>query len=61
MKKLFLGAIALTIAGAFAPATASARTVERVIIKEHHPHCRIMRTKVRHHGHWVVTTRKVCH
>ncbi len=62
MKKLILGAVALSFASAFAPMTATAKTVEKVIIKHphHQVHCRTVKTKVRHHGHWIVRVKKVC-
>jgi hypothetical protein len=59
MKKLLIGAFALSRAGAFAPA-ASAATVTKVIVKHPHPHCRTVRTTVWRHHHKVVTVRKVC-
>jgi len=61
MKKLLIGVCALSFAGAFAPGVASARTVEKIIIKHPHPHCRTVRTTAWHNHHKVVTVRKVCH
>jgi hypothetical protein len=61
MKKLFIGVVALSLAGAFAPGVASAATVTtKVIVKHPHPHCRTVRTTVWRHHHKVVTVRKVC-
>jgi hypothetical protein len=60
LKKLLIGAFALSLAGAFAPGAASAATVTKVIVKHPHPHCRTVRTTVWRHHHKVVTVKKVC-
>jgi hypothetical protein len=64
MKKIVLAAAALSFAAlAYAPVSASAapvRDTASVGAMMHHHHCKIVKTKVRHHGHWVWTSRKVC-
>jgi hypothetical protein len=67
MKKIILAAAALSFAAlAYAPVSASAAPMRDTASVgamhfHHHPHCKVVKSKVRHHGHWVVTTRKVCH
>ncbi|WP_413987757.1 hypothetical protein ACMDCR_17100 [Labrys okinawensis] len=68
MKKIVLAAAALSFAAlAYAPVSASAAPVRDTASvgagmyhHHYHHHCKIVRTKVRHHGHWVWTSRKVC-
>ena len=66
MKKIILAAAALSLATvAFAPVAASAAPVRErasvgaVMIKRG-PHCTVVKRKARIHGHWVVSTRRVC-
>jgi hypothetical protein len=65
MKKIVLAAAAISFAAlAYAPVSASAapiRDTASVGAMMHHHHCKVVKTKVRHHGHWKVETRKVCH
>ncbi|WP_284311801.1 hypothetical protein [Labrys miyagiensis] len=66
MKKIVLAAAALSFAAlAYAPASASATPARDTAsvgatMYHHHHHCKIVKTNVRHHGHWVWTSRKVC-
>jgi len=69
MKKLIIAAaIAVTSIVSFAPAsyadTVTVTTSDRPMHRGwHHPprrHCRVETTKVRHHGHWVVSKTRIC-
>ncbi len=55
MKKLIVGVLALSVAGAFAPVAASAKP----LMHRHH-HCQIVKKRELHHGRWIVRTIRVC-
>ena len=65
MKKIIIAAAALSFAAlAYAPVAASAAPMRDTAsvgawMNPHH-HCRIVKSKYRKHGHWVVVSRKVC-
>jgi hypothetical protein len=67
MKKIVLVSAALSFAAlANAPVSASAAPMRDTasvgaMTMHHHHHCKVVKTKVRHHGHWKVETRKICH
>ncbi|HVX56346.1 MAG TPA: hypothetical protein VHA37_01330 [Candidatus Saccharimonadales bacterium] len=64
MKNFILGAVALSLAGAFTPVVASAAPMHKShathYVKPHHVRCHFEKKRVRHHGHWVIRTVKVC-
>ncbi len=67
MKKIVFTVAALSFAAlTYAPISASAAPMRErasigAMMHPHHYHCHIVKTKVKRHGHWVWSTRKVCH
>jgi len=57
MKKFVIGIATLAFMGVSAPTIASAA---KLVVHKHHPHCRIVKKRERHHGHWVVRSVRVC-
>lgn len=67
MKKIIIAVAALSFAAlSYAPVSASAAplrdtaSVGDAHFHHHGPRCKIVKSKIRRHGRWVVTTRKVC-
>ena len=60
MKKFIIAALALSFAGIMAPVAADAAPRNGWHGHHRHQHCRIVKKRVHHHGHWVVRTVKVC-
>jgi hypothetical protein len=60
VKKIIVAAMAVSLAVAFSPITASAAPRHEMMQAHHHHHCRIIKKRERHHGHWVIRNVKVC-
>lgn len=65
MKKFIIGAVALSLAGAFAPVTAIAAPAHKGHQAQRHvkpkpKRCHMERKRVRHDGRWVVRSIRVC-
>ena len=65
MKKFIIGAVALSLAGAFAPIAAEAASPHKNQISQHKAkpqpkRCRMEKKRVRHDGRWVVRSVRVC-
>jgi hypothetical protein len=65
MKKFIIGAVALSLTGAFAPIAAEAATAHKGHQAQRHvkpkpKRCHMEKKRVRHHGRWVVRSVRVC-
>jgi len=65
MKNFIVGAIVLSLAGAFAPLAAEAATAHKghqaqKHVKPNAKRCHVEKKRVRHHGRWVVRSVRVC-